>query len=108
MLSVCAAEESDFSFAMSQYYNDTIACMGALQIAPSFMKSYVEHDILTFHGIIIDFYSFVYSLITRKGRALDILLTRMLDAVDPKHSNWEENENLRRVSLYFILRIQDV
>ena len=34
------AEEPEFASAMLCYYKDVIACMGALQFVPSFMKSY--------------------------------------------------------------------
>ena len=33
-----SADEPDFAWAMSQYYNDTIACMGMLQVVPTFLK----------------------------------------------------------------------
>ena len=33
-----SAEEPDFAWAMSQYYEDTITCMGMLQVVPSFLK----------------------------------------------------------------------
>ena len=104
ILTVWVAEEPDFSFAMSRYYDDTIACMGALQIVPGFMKAYVSD--YTFDEQIIHTCSFVYSLITRKGQALDILLTRMLDAVDPNLNKWEESEDLRSVYLVFVERIR--
>ena len=32
-------EEPSFSSAMSRYYDDTVACMGALQIVPTFLQS---------------------------------------------------------------------
>ena len=32
-------KESDFAWAMSRYYDDTVACMGALQVFPVFLHS---------------------------------------------------------------------
>ncbi len=34
-----SGEEPDFSWALSRYYDDTVTCMGALQIVPAFLQS---------------------------------------------------------------------
>ncbi|KAL9123111.1 MAG: hypothetical protein Q9187_000340 [Circinaria calcarea] len=76
-----AAEEPEFASAMLCYYKDVIACMGALQLVPSFMKS------------------IVYSLLTKNGRALQVLFTRLSDVMGPGQCNWDEDENLKPMTL---------
>lgn len=37
---IFSGKEPHFSTAMSQYYEDTVACMGAFQVVPTFMQPY--------------------------------------------------------------------
>lgn len=37
---ICSGKEPDFYAAMSRYYEDTVACMGAFQVVPTFMQPY--------------------------------------------------------------------
>lgn len=75
------SDETEFSWAMSQYYDDTIACMGALQAVPSFLRRST------------------YNLITKRGRSLDVLLSRLLKAVAPDQDAWGEDDHLKSITL---------
>ncbi|KAG6990988.1 cytochrome P450 [Physcia stellaris] len=77
------AGEKEFSWAMSQYYNDTVSCMGAFQIVPAFLRR------------------FTYKLITKGGRALDVLVSRLDQAADPERDAWREEEPLKSVTLFY-------
>ena len=40
---------------------------------------------------------FTYNLITKKGRALDVLLSRLLEAIDLDQISWNEEDSLKKV-----------
>ncbi|MCJ1454854.1 hypothetical protein MMC28_005207 [Mycoblastus sanguinarius] len=75
------SDETEFSWALSQYYDDTIACMGTLSAVPSFLRR------------------FTYNLITKRGRSLDVLLSRLLKSVAPNQGAWREEDSLKSITL---------
>ena len=46
---------------------------------------------------------FVYSIITKKGRALNILFERLRRAADRERNEWKEDEALKSVSALYQL-----
>lgn len=95
-----SGEEPGFLSAMSRYYDDTVACMGALQIVPVFAQSQVflldsPADSLLNLG------SFVHSIITKKGRALNVLFERLHRAADSQ-DGWKEDGVLKSVSQHLL------
>ena len=40
---------------------------------------------------------FTYNLITKKGRALNVLLSRLLEAIDLDQISWNEEDSLKKV-----------
>ncbi|KAL8824241.1 MAG: hypothetical protein Q9191_005189 [Dirinaria sp. TL-2023a] len=66
---------------MSQYYYDTVTFMKASQLVPSFMKRSL------------------YNLITKKGQALKILVSRLSEIADPNLNAWQEEEPLRSMTV---------
>ena len=88
-------EESEFSWAMSRYYNDTVACMGALQIAPVLLHSLVFSGYCPYSPT--KEHRFVHSAITKKGRSLKVLFERLHRAASPTEAGWDENETLKSV-----------
>ncbi|KAL8871900.1 MAG: hypothetical protein Q9174_002369 [Haloplaca sp. 1 TL-2023] len=73
------SDEIDFAWAMDQYYKDTMMSMGILQLVPSFLRRTA------------------YVLVTRNGKALDVLMTRLVGAIDSKEAKWEVDKALRSV-----------
>ena len=49
--------------------------------------------------VLTDFIRPTYNLVTKGGRALDILISRLLKAVGPDPDSWNEGEPLKSVSL---------
>lgn len=41
----------------------------------------------------------VYAYITNRGRALDIIFSRLKLAIDPNQQGWDEEESMKKVSL---------
>lgn len=96
------AQEPEFASAMERYYKDVVACMGALQLVPKFMTSW--EGLKTWHPFAPSNSCwemknrFVYALITNRGRALDVLFTRLKLAMDPNQKGWnEEEESMKKV-----------
>ncbi|CAD6592998.1 MAG: hypothetical protein ASARMPREDX12_006647 [Alectoria sarmentosa] len=72
-------QEPIFASAMSRYYDNTVTCMGAMQILPAILQP------------------FAHSMITSKGHALKILFERLSQAADSKQDGWREDETLKSV-----------
>lgn len=49
---------------------------------------------------------FVYNIITNRGRALDILSTRLKLAMDLNQQGWNEEDSMKKVSLVRHWKIQ--
>lgn len=47
---------------------------------------------------------FAYAIITNRGRALDVLFSRLKSAMDPNKQGWDEEESIKKVSLVCHLR----
>ncbi|MCJ1461139.1 hypothetical protein MMC28_011521 [Mycoblastus sanguinarius] len=77
------SEEPEFSSALRGFYQDVMACAGALQVVPSFMAF------------------FVHSLITKRGRALNTIFKRLHRVMDPKHNEVKEKETLGSMTLFY-------
>lgn len=45
-----------------------------------------------------DLFSFVHSLISKRGQALHFIFERLNRAMDQEKSNWDEKEGLKSVS----------
>ena len=84
---------------MSRYYDDTVACMGALQIVPVFAQSRVFLLIDNSFDFLLNLGSFVHSIITKKGHALNVLFERLHRAADSNHDGWKEDAVLKSVFL---------
>lgn len=71
--------------------------MGALQVVPTFLRRFMlpSHE----NPVLTGFTRPMYNLVTKGGRALDILISRLLKAVSPDPGSWDEEEPLKSVSL---------
>ncbi|KAG8528993.1 uncharacterized protein KY384_006682 [Bacidia gigantensis] len=74
--------EPAFSAALSRFYSDTMKFMGALQFTP-------------------DWISAVYSLITNRGQALNLVFKRLRRAADSPTTEWRGDKTLKS-NLHFI------
>lgn len=92
---------------MERYSKDMVACMGALQLAPKFMTSWGS-SFGSLHSIHAEMNRFVYAVITNRGRALDVLFTRLKLAMDPKQRGQNEEESIKKVSMVRLLRWKTV
>ncbi|MCJ1248353.1 hypothetical protein MMC30_005570 [Trapelia coarctata] len=73
--------EPEFNWALQRYYSDTVKFGGALQLVPGFVASYA------------------YSRITNQGKALQVLFERLRSAMDSKNPNWDEDKNVKSMTL---------
>ena len=89
-----AANEPDFSWAISQYYNDIIRCTGALQAVPAFLRRFVLFSKVRPSANSI---RITCNLITKHGCALEVLLSRLLEAMDLHQAVWNEKDALKNV-----------
>lgn len=51
---------------------------------------------------------FVYAVITNRGRAIDVLFTRLKLAMDPNQQGWNEEESTKKVSMVSLLKLKTI
>ncbi|MCJ1475924.1 hypothetical protein MMC13_004588 [Lambiella insularis] len=73
--------EPEFSSNLLRFYQDVIACMGALQVVPAFLSG------------------FIYRVITKKGKALSFLFKRLNQTISKEKDGWHEKESLKPLTL---------
>ncbi|KAK5997455.1 Cytochrome P450 monooxygenase penP-like protein [Cladobotryum mycophilum] len=70
-----------FSNALLRYPQDMVKCMAAFQITPSFMSP------------------IVHAILTKRGEAMNLIQSRLVECMGPGRSTWEESDNTKHLTI---------
>ncbi|KAJ2985551.1 hypothetical protein NUW58_g5466 [Xylaria curta] len=77
------SSNGEFSSALLGYPQDIVKCMAAFQIMPSFLSP------------------LVHAIITKRGRYMGLIQSRLLERLDSKPSSWEEPEHTKQLTILY-------
>ncbi|KAI0410415.1 putative cytochrome P450 [Xylaria grammica] len=77
------SSDAEFSDALLRYPRDMVRCMGAFQIVPPVLSP------------------FIHDFITKGGKAMRIIQSRLLEHLETHHSTWVEPKNTKQLTILY-------
>ncbi|TGJ78201.1 hypothetical protein E0Z10_g10558 [Xylaria hypoxylon] len=77
------ASNDEFSNALLRYPQDIVNCMAAFQIAPSFLSP------------------LMHAIITKRGRSMSLIQSRLFEHLSSQPSTWEEPEHTKQRTILY-------